>query len=102
MREFGDIGEQTERQRLETELQAIHRLINFSMQQALHRGLKSAVAALDALSAAKVSGTEANKDNGKSPDSQSEERSHEAPRGTTSVGRTDQKVLSKENGQDTT
>ena len=34
-----DIGEQTERQRLETELQAIHRLINFSMQQALHRGL---------------------------------------------------------------
>ena len=43
----------TQRQRLETELQAIHRLINFSMQQALHRGLKSAVAAVDALSAAK-------------------------------------------------
>ena len=43
----------TQRQRLEAELQAIHRLINFSMQQALHRGLKSAVAAVDALSAAK-------------------------------------------------
>jgi hypothetical protein len=93
----------TQRLKLETQIQAIHRLINLvSMQHALHRGLKSAVAALDALSAAKVSGTEANKDNGKSPDSQSEERSHEAPRGTTSVGRTDQKVLSKENGQDTT
>ena len=49
----------TQRQRLETELQAIHRLINFSMQQALHRGLKSAVAAVDALSAAKKSGRKA-------------------------------------------
>ena len=49
----------TQRQRLETELQEIHRLINFSMQQALHRGLKSAVAAVDALSAAKKSGRKA-------------------------------------------
>jgi len=93
----------TQRLKLETQIQAIHRLINLlSMQHALHRGLKSAVAALDALSAAKVSGTEGKKDNGKSPDSQSVERSHEAVRGTASVGRTDQKVLSKENGQDTT
>ena len=47
----------TQRQRLETELQAIHRLINLmGMQQAPHRGLKSAVAALDALSAAKKFG----------------------------------------------
>jgi D-alanyl-D-alanine carboxypeptidase/D-alanyl-D-alanine-endopeptidase (penicillin-binding protein 4) len=59
----------------ETEIQAIHRIINLmSMQHALHRGLKSAVAALDALSAAKVSGTEGKKDNGTS-DSQSVERS---------------------------
>jgi hypothetical protein len=61
----------TQRQRLETELQAIHRLINLvSMQHALHRGLKSAVAALDALGAAKMSEIESKKDND-TPDSQS-------------------------------
>ena len=61
----------TQLQRLETELQAIHRLINLvSMQHALHRGLKSAVAALDALGAAKMSEIESKKDND-TPDSQS-------------------------------
>ena len=61
----------TQRLKLETQIQAIHRLINLlSMQHALHRGLKSAVAALDALSAAKVSETESKKDND-TPDSQS-------------------------------
>jgi hypothetical protein len=35
-----------------------------SIQQALHRGLKSAVAALDNLGAAKASGTEGKKENG--------------------------------------
>jgi hypothetical protein len=79
----------TQRQRLETELQAIHRLINLmDMQQALHRGLKSAVAALDALSAAKKSGTEGKRDNGKSPDSQS--ASQEVPHEVASSA--DQKV----------
>jgi hypothetical protein len=79
----------TQRQRLETELQAIHRLINLmGMQQALHRGLKSAVAALDALSAAKKSGTEGKRDNGKTPDSQS--ASQEVPHEVASSA--DQKV----------
>ena len=79
----------TQRQRLETELQAIHRLINLmGMQQAPHRGLKSAVAALDALSAAKKSGTEGKRDNGKTPDSQS--ASQEVPHEVTSSA--DQKV----------
>ena len=55
----------TQRQGLETELQAVHRLIHIvSIQQALHRGLKSAVAALDNLGAAKVSGTKGKKENG--------------------------------------
>jgi hypothetical protein len=86
----------TQRLKLETKLQAIHRIINLlSVQHALHRGLKSAVAALDALSAAKVSRTEGKKDNGTS-DSQSVERSHEAPPEAASVGRTDQKLLCKE------
>jgi hypothetical protein len=54
-----------QRQRLETEVQAVHRLIHVvSIQHALHRGLKSAVAALDNLGAAKVSGTEGKKENG--------------------------------------
>jgi hypothetical protein len=54
-----------ERQRLETELQAVHRLINIvTVQHALHRGLKFAVAALDTLGAAKVSGTEGKKETG--------------------------------------
>jgi len=55
----------TQRQRLETELQAVHRLIHIvSIQQTLPRGLKSAVAALDNLGAAKASGTEGKKENG--------------------------------------
>jgi len=55
----------TQRQRFETELQAVHRLIHIvSIQQALQRGLKSAVAALDNLGAAKASGTEGKKENG--------------------------------------
>jgi len=54
-----------QRQRLETEVQAVHRLIHIvSVQNALHRGLKSAVAALDNLGAAKASGTEGKKENG--------------------------------------
>jgi hypothetical protein len=70
----------TQRLKLETQIQAIHRLINLlSVQQALHRGLKSAVAGLDALSSAKVSGTEGKKEKGEPPQSQSEERSREAP-----------------------
>ena len=61
----------TQRLKLETQIQAIHRLINLvSMQHALHRGLKSAVAALDALGAAKMSEIESKKDND-TPDSQS-------------------------------
>ena len=71
----------TQRQRLETELQAIHRLINFmGMQQALDRGLKSAVAA--------QSGPEGKRDNGKSPDCQS--ASQEVPHEVASSA--DQKV----------
>ena len=54
-----------QRQRLETEVQAVHRLIHIvSVQNALHRGLKSAVAALDNLGAAQVSGTEGKKESG--------------------------------------
>jgi hypothetical protein len=91
----------TQRQRLEAELQAIHRLINLmSMQHALHRGLNSAVAALDALGAAKVSGTAGKKEQGASPHSQSP--SQEAFSEAAPVGRIDQGVLSKENGQATT
>jgi hypothetical protein len=52
-----------QRQRLETEVQAVHRLIHImSVQNALHCGLKSAVAALDNLGAAQVSGTEGKKE----------------------------------------
>jgi hypothetical protein len=51
-----------QRQRLESEVQAVHRLMHIvSIQHALHRGLKSAVTALDNLGAAKVSGTESKK-----------------------------------------
>jgi hypothetical protein len=54
-----------QRQRLETELQAAHRLINLvSMQHVLHRGFKSAIAVLDALSAAKMSETAGKKEKG--------------------------------------
>ena len=54
-----------QRQRLETEVQAVHRLIHVvSIQHALHRGLKSAVAALDNLGAAQASGTEGKKEKG--------------------------------------
>ena len=91
----------TQRLKLETQIQAIHRLINLmSMQHALHRGLNSAVAALDALSAAKVSGTAGKKEQGASPHSQSP--SQEAFSEAAPVGRIDQGVLSKENGQATT
>jgi hypothetical protein len=92
----------TQRQRLETELQAVYRLINIvTVQHAFRNALKSAVAALTPLGA-EVSGTEGKKEKGESTHTQSVERSQEARPEASSVGRTVQKVLSKENGQATT
>jgi hypothetical protein len=54
-------NEAARRQQIEAALQAVQRLINIlTVQHALHRGLNSAVAALDTLRAPKV--TEAGKD----------------------------------------
>jgi hypothetical protein len=51
------------RQRLQTALQAVQRLINvLTVQHALHRGLKSAVATLDTLRPAQASATEGKKE----------------------------------------
>jgi hypothetical protein len=51
------------RQRLQTALQAVQRLIDvLAVQHALHRGLKSAVAALDTLGPGQAAGTEGNKE----------------------------------------
>jgi hypothetical protein len=63
--ELADIKreEAIRRQRLQTALQAVQRLMNvLSVQHALHRGLKSAVAALDILGPAQASATEGKKE----------------------------------------
>jgi hypothetical protein len=72
-----------QRQRLETELQAIHRLINIvTVQHALHRGLKSAVAALDTIVDAKRSKKQLQKEEKAEPAIQAARRlaSAEVPR----------------------
>ena len=57
--------EEMRRQRLDTALQAVNGLIKaVTIQHVLHRGLKSAVAALDDLGVAKISGTVGKKEKG--------------------------------------
>jgi hypothetical protein len=64
----------TQRQRLETELQAVHRLINIvTMQHALRSALQSAVAALDKVAPAEMSKTELQKGKAESTDSRTAE-----------------------------
>jgi hypothetical protein len=69
-----------QQQRLETELQAIHRLINIvTVQHALHRGLKSAVAALDTIVDAKPSKKQLQKEEKAEPAIQAAPSKESAP-----------------------
>jgi hypothetical protein len=78
--------ERIRRQQLQTALQAVQRLINvLGVQHALHRGLKSAVAALDILGPAQASATEGKKEQ-REPLKQCQQARPEA---TATVGKSD-------------